>query len=84
MTTTHTAVAELMKRLVAKLAANPGFELFLHESRANGYQPQPPEGWTALRSNKRRVFLKDGTDLKPSTWVEGLNCRSLPLSPATK
>ncbi len=34
-------------------------EIFLCESPLNNYQPQPPTGWTAFRSNKRRVFVKN-------------------------
>jgi hypothetical protein len=33
-------------------------EMFLHESPYNNYQPKPPEGFFALRSHKRRLFIK--------------------------
>lgn len=33
-------------------------EIFLIESPANHYVPAPPKGWFAMRSNKRRIFLR--------------------------
>ena len=32
-------------------------EVFLVESPHNNYKPKPPEGFFAMRSHKRRVFL---------------------------
>lgn len=32
-------------------------ELFLFESPANNYKPAPTEGYFAMRSNKRRIFM---------------------------
>lgn len=34
------------------------FELFMFEAPCNNYQPAPPIGWFAMRSNKRRIFLQ--------------------------
>lgn len=32
-------------------------EIFLFESPYNNYHPKPPEGFFAMRSSKRRVFI---------------------------
>ena len=34
-----------------------GVEVFLMESPYNNYQPKPPEGFFAMRSHKRRIFM---------------------------
>lgn len=34
-------------------------ELFLHESPHNNYFPPAPEGYFALRSSKRRIFISN-------------------------
>lgn len=32
-------------------------EVFLAESPHNNYKPKPPEGFFAMRSHKRRIFM---------------------------
>jgi hypothetical protein len=44
----------LFKR-ISEMAKN--IEFFLVESPCNHYQPQPPEGFRYLRSNKHRVLV---------------------------
>lgn len=39
-----------------------GVELFVHEARDNGYTPEPPKGWFAIRSHKRRLFVRLNRD----------------------
>lgn len=33
-------------------------EFFLFESPYNNYQPKPPDGFFAMRSEKRRIFIR--------------------------
>ena len=40
-------------------------EMLLFESPANKYQPAPPDGWFALRSSKRRVFMRLNNGRRP-------------------
>jgi hypothetical protein len=35
-----------------------GTDIFLFEAHANHYLPEPPDGFFAVRSNKRRLFLR--------------------------
>lgn len=49
------------------------FELFLFESPHNRYRPEPPPGFFALRSNKRRIFVK----LKDGKYPAPLNIEQL-------
>jgi hypothetical protein len=46
-------------------------ELFLVESPENKYQPEPPDGWFGLRSNKRRIFMRlNGTSVPPPDEIQ--------------
>ncbi len=45
---------------IKKFLQENDIEFFLCESPHNHYQPEPPEGWTAMRSQKRRVFFAPG------------------------
>ena len=47
------AFFEKLRALVAKS------EIFLCEAPYNNYTPSPPEGYIALRSQKRRLFVPD-------------------------
>ena len=39
------------------LANDVNCDFFLYESPSNHYSPAPPDGYFALRSSKRRIFL---------------------------
>jgi hypothetical protein len=47
-----TQLSEQFRRLSAEV------EIFLFESPNNKYRPSPPLGFFAVRSNKRRLFLR--------------------------
>ena len=49
-------------------------EMFLFEAFANKYQPAPPDGWFALRSSRRRIFMRlnDGRVPAPEEIQERL------------
>ena len=47
--------SQLLVKRLRKLTEDT--EVFLVESPHNNYQPEPPEGFFAIRSHKRRVFL---------------------------
>lgn len=70
-------IAWMVKRVV-----DSGVELFLHESAANHYQPPPPPGFVALRSNKRRVFVQEGTSDEMAARLRAGEYHEEPLSPA--
>ena len=47
----------IYKKLSEFVAKNP-VEIFMIESPQNHYQPEPPEGYFAVRSAKRRLFVR--------------------------
>lgn len=51
-TTSH-----IYKKMLEQISKT-NVEMFLFESPYNRYTPAPPDGYVALRSNKRRLFVK--------------------------
>lgn len=59
-------------------------EFFLYESPDNHYQPAPPEGYFAMRSDKRRIFLPNVARSSPERAQEFIAAGEFIESPLDK